>query len=279
MRARADVVVRLHEHEGDRRHGDGQADEEQPSPQDREDEQGEQEREQSSARVRPEQRGEEQRCERPAPAPPAQRHEEQRNDEQVRGRERREERRGQPPEDDAAALVVDEVLGQAAQPLVRQAELIPEPPLRVAPPRERHEKDVDQPDRRDARGRGQEHAADAPALLRRQVEAAAEEVRLDGQQVVARRVEHALVRRAAAEPGLRQHGVDDDERAEGEREPVDDVRPVERQAARRQTTSPSATSSRTSFHPAIADSAPPRTPARQSCDMTRLCTASPTIRT
>ena len=74
--------------------------------------------------------------------------------------------------------------------------------------------------------------AQARALPLRQVEPAAEEVRADREQIVTRGVENALVRRAAAEPRLRQHAVEDDERAEGERKPVGE-RPFERQAAAR----------------------------------------------
>ena len=62
--------------------------------------------------------------------------------------------------------------------------------------------------------------AEPGALAVGQLQPTAEEVRGDRQQVVARGVEDPLVRCAAAEPRLRQQPVDDDERTEGEREPV-----------------------------------------------------------
>jgi hypothetical protein len=161
-----------------------------------------------------------------------QRHEEQRDDEEVRRGERREERRGEPPEDDAVPRVVDEVLRQVGEPEVAQAELVVEPAADRAPPRERHRVHVDQPECGDERRDGEHRVAQPRALLLRQVETAAEEVRADREQIVPRCVEDALVRGVTAEPRLRQHPVHDDEHAEGEREPVGN-RALERQAAAR----------------------------------------------
>ena len=169
--------------------------------------------------MRPEQRREQQQGERQAPTP-AQRHEEQRDEQQVRGRERREERRGQPTEDDAVPGVVDEVLRQVREPDVAEPELVGEPPGSVPPERQRHGIDVDQPERGDERGSGKHRVADAGPLTLGQLQPAAEEVGADRQQIVARRIEDALVGRAPAEPRLREQTVKNDERAEGEREPV-----------------------------------------------------------
>ena len=116
--------------------------------------------------------------------------------------------------------VVDKVLGKPGEALVRQTELVGEPAGEVAPEGERHQVDVHEPERGDERCDADDETADARAFRLREVEAAAEEVRADRQEVVARRVQHAPVRRAAAEPRLRQHAVEDHERAEEEREPV-----------------------------------------------------------
>ena len=169
--------------------------------------------------MRPQERGEDEQPERQAPTAP-QRDEEQRDDQEVRRRERAEERRGEATEDDAVPGVVDEVLRQARQSVVRQPELVVEPAGCGPPERERDRIDIDQSERRDEGG-GREHGvAEAGALAVGQREPAAQEVRGDGKQVVAGGVQDPLVRRAAAEPRLRQQPVQDDERAEREREPI-----------------------------------------------------------
>src|SRR5437879_5755065 len=95
---------------------------------------------------------------------------------------------------------------------VGQSKLVLEPAGRMPPVGERDEVDVDEPKGSD-HARGDEHGfAEAAPLILRQRETASEEVRADRQQVVARGVQDSLVRRAAAEPGLRQQAVYDNER-------------------------------------------------------------------
>ncbi len=105
--------------------------------------------------------------------------------------------------------------------MVVETELVGEPARGLAPPPQRDEVDVEQPVDRNAAGGREHRPAEAATLLARQLEAAAEEVGEDRQQVVARAVEHTLVRGAAAEHRLRDQAVDDDERREREREPID----------------------------------------------------------
>ena len=110
--------------------------------------------------MRPEQAGEEQGRERnpddeprPEPKEPCG-HEQERRDENVGGRERREEHRDEPPERMLVARVVDEVLRETGEPLVVEPELIGEPPGRAGapPPRERDRVDVDEAEGRDGGG-------------------------------------------------------------------------------------------------------------------------------
>ena len=109
--------------------------------------------------------------------------------------------------------VVDEVLGQAREALVGEPELIAEPAgrARVAPPRERDRVDVQEPEGGDTRGGREDRRSEPPQVGSGQLEPATEEVGPDRDEIVAQPVEDALVRRAAAEPALRDQRVDDDE--------------------------------------------------------------------
>ena len=204
VRPRPEVRVLLDEREPDDRDDDREHERPRAAAQHGEHEQAEHEREQRRASVRPEQRREqEQRDRRPVAAP--KRHVEERHHEQVARGQRRQEGRGEPPEDLAPTRVVDEVLRQARQARIAEPELILEPAGRVvvAPPRERHEIDVGQAVGRDSGRREQDRPAEPRALFGGQVEPAPEEVGRDREQIVAGREDHALVRRAPAEPRLR----------------------------------------------------------------------------
>ena len=174
--------------------------------------------------MRPQQRGKEQQskqlCE---PAAHAQC--EQRDHEQVGRGERREERRGEAPEDNVAALVVDEILRQPREPLVGEAELVLVPTACVPPERERDQIDVEQADRGHAGRRREDRSNQRGTFCGGEREEAAERVRLDRQKIVARGVDDTRVRRSAAERRLRDQAVDDDEAREREREPVAEDRP------------------------------------------------------
>ena len=80
--------------------------------------------------------------------------------------------------------------------------------------------DLDQPEGGDGCGGRDDQEPEAALVARRQEEAAAEEVRADGDEVVAQPVEDAPRRRLAAEPALRDQRVEHDDRAVGDGEPV-----------------------------------------------------------
>ena len=191
----------------------------------REHDEPEREREVRGPRMRPEKAGvgDDRRGDRP-PRPPPGDEEEQDDHEHVRGRERAEEGRDEPPDRVVlVARVEDPVLRQPAEPLVDEPELLLEPArhARVAPPLQRHEVDVGEAPERERRPRRRRAASES----RRQAtgvehEQPAEEVRGDRDQVVARGEELAALRRLAVEPALREEPVEEDERRVDEREPV-----------------------------------------------------------
>ena len=95
-------------------------------------------------------------------------------------RERREERRDEPPQRMLVPRVVDEVLRQAREALVVEPELVREPArrARAAPPGERDRVDVDQAEGGDAPGRRERASRPDGARPRtREIEPAPEEVR------------------------------------------------------------------------------------------------------
>ena len=237
--------------------------------------------------MRPEEPGEDERGQRqpdeePRPeVEPPRRREEQRGDEHVRRCERREEGRDEPPQRLLVARVVDEVLRQAGQPPVGEAELLREPAARarVPPPGERDRVDVDEPECGDRAGRAEDRGAEAARVSDAEVEPAPEEVRRDGKEVVAD-AEHD-----AAVGGARRRGRAAGSAPRGRRGRRRRSRASRRAAggtggqprSRQTSSSPSASSA--SFHAETTSSAPPRMPACQSSAIARLWSASPTTKT
>ena len=223
-RLRADVRIGPDEEEArDDEHGRGG---ERPPVAERVGEHDERQRERGDRgpRVGEEEADEEQAAEgaQPPRALPGSR-DEQRDEEHVRGRERAEEGRDEPAQRPLVAGVVDEVLRQArdSRPVV-EPELLREPAghARVAPGVEWDRVDVDQPPSGDRCGRSEHEQTDPAELVAPEVEAAAEHVRGDRGEGVARAVEDPRDGGVAAEPVLRKQRVEDDEAGEGEREPV-----------------------------------------------------------
>ena len=133
----------------------------------------------------------------------------------------------------------------------------------VAPPRDRDEEVVEQPEHGDHRGRADEGPDETDELLTTEDHGAAQEVRADRNQVVLEREPDRTVVGRAVEPALRQQRVNAHQRRERDREHVDRVDPERKPSARSTSsaTRASATPSRISFHAWIAVSALPRTPA------------------
>ncbi len=147
----------------------------------------------------------------------------ERDDEHVRARERREERGDEAP--DRIVLVAgveDPVLRQSRQALVIQAELlaIPAGYPRVAPRLQRDECEVREPDDRHDDGRQGDQAADATPLLPGETSQAAERVRGDREEVMAKREELTSRGRPSAEHVLRDRPVDEDHDCVARREHV-----------------------------------------------------------
>ena len=176
------------------------------------------------ARVREEQPDREQAGERrqPAGALPGGR-EQDRDQQHVGGGERTEEGRDEPAQRPLVPRVVDEVLRQAGKALaVIEPELLAEPAGHsgVAPGLERDGVDVYEPPGGDDARRGEDRVADPAPIIVAERDRATEEVGGDRGQVVPEAVEDAARGRIAAEPVLRDHGVEEHERGVDEGEPV-----------------------------------------------------------
>ena len=149
--------------------------------------------------------------------------------EQVGARERRQERRDQAPVRVAVACVVDEVLGQIREAAaVLEPELVGEPasgPRARAPPRQRDRVDVDDAERGHPAGGRDDGGVDAAALPLPQIEAAAEQVAGDREQVLAHAQDDAAMGRRPSEQVLGQEPVHDHAGPVGQRQPVEEERP------------------------------------------------------
>ena len=149
--------------------------------------------------------------------------EQDRDQQHVRGGERAEERRDEPAQRPLVAEVVDPVLRQAREALaVVEPELLAEPARHagVAPGLQRDGVDVDEPPGRDDTRDAEDRPTEAAPVGMAERDPAAEEVGGNGDQIVAEAEEHAARGRLAAEPVLRDHGVEEDERRVDEREPI-----------------------------------------------------------
>ena len=233
-RARGDVRVEAHEEKRGENDADRRPDKRKPPsrPHRCEDDEAERVREVGAARMRPEEAREEERRRRdpehePGPQPPEPRRGEQKGShEHVRGCERRQEERDKPAQRVLVPGVVDEVLRQAGKTLVVEAKLLREPArgAGVAPPRERDRVDVDQAERGDERGRGEDRRPDPPEVTLRHRESPAEEVGGNRKQIVTHAQNDAAMRGTSVEPVLRDHAPDENDGAVGEREPIDEGR-------------------------------------------------------
>ncbi len=94
----------------------------------------------------------------------------------------------------------------------------------VAPPGERDRVDVDQAERGDERGRGEDRRPDPPEVTLRHRESPAEEVGGNRKQIVTHAQNDAAMRGTSVEPVLRDHAPDENDGAVGEREPIDEGR-------------------------------------------------------
>ena len=163
---------------------------------------------------------------RPAPAVlPGDTGEEQRDDERKRSRQRADEARDEPPEQPVLG-VERPVVGQAAGTVVVEAELVAEVADRAgaAPPLDVHGVEVDQPAHGERRTRAEQRPADPAQLHTVDDERAAEEVRDDRDEAVAKAVEDGARAGFPVEHVLRDERVEADDGCERQREPVDHTR-------------------------------------------------------
>ena len=190
LTGRRDVWEHVHPRNAHRERRDRGSDRP-PAPRgESEHEQAGRECQQRRTREREEQSREDHRAQRDEDARPSQerRTQQQRNDEQVRARERSEERRDEPSIEpvDIAPVVEHEVLRETTGAVVVVAELLVEviDDGRVAPPRDRNEEIVEEPEHRDRGCRTDDRPGDADKIVASEDHRPAEEVGADRNEVV-----------------------------------------------------------------------------------------------